>query len=61
MPCATEFRQCLAQIDRATLPEFALHLVVDNRSTHATEAIRDFLAAHPELNGVVDPKIWTVG
>ena len=44
---ATEFRQFLAQIDRATPPELALHLIVDNSSTHTTEAIRDFLAAHP--------------
>ena len=37
---ATEFRQFLAQIDRATPPELALHLIVDNSSTHTTEAIR---------------------
>ena len=29
---ATEFRQFLAQIDRATPPELALHLIVDNSS-----------------------------
>ena len=37
---ATEFRQFLAQIDRATPPELALHLIVDNSSTHTTAAIR---------------------
>ena len=47
---ATEFRQFLAQIDRATPPELALHLIVDNSSTHTTEAIRDFLAAHPRFH-----------
>ena len=46
---ATEFRQFLAQIDRATPPELALHLIVDN-SSHTTEAIRDFLAAHPRFH-----------
>ena len=44
---ATEFRQFLAQIQRATPPDVALHLIVDNSSRHTTEAIRDFLAAHP--------------
>ena len=43
---ATEFRQFLAQIQRATPPDLALHLIVDNSSRHTTEAIRDFLAAH---------------
>ena len=47
---ATEFRQFLAQIDRATPPDIELHLVVDNSSTHMTEAIRDFLAAHPRFH-----------
>jgi len=47
---AKEFRQFLAQIDRATPPELALHLIVDNSSTHTTEAIRDFLAAHPRFH-----------
>ena len=47
---ATEFRQFLPQIDRATPPDVALHLIVDNSSTHTTEAIRDFLAAHPRFH-----------
>ncbi len=47
---ATEFRQFLAQIDRATPPDRALHLIVDNSSTHTTAAIRDFLAAHPRFH-----------
>ena len=47
---ATEFRQFLAQIDRATPPDLALHLIVDNSSTHTTAAIRDFLAAHPRFH-----------
>ena len=47
---ATEFRQFLAQIQRATPPDLALHLIVDNSSRHTTEAIRDFLAAHPRFH-----------
>ena len=47
---ATEFRQFLAQIDRATPSDLALHLIVDNSSTHTTEVIRDFLAAHPRFH-----------
>ena len=33
---ATELRQFLAQIDRATPPDLSLHLIVDNSSTHTT-------------------------
>ena len=44
---ATEFHRFLAQIDRATPPDLALHPIVDDTSTHSTEAILDFLAAHP--------------
>ena len=47
---ATEFRQFLAQIDRATPADLELHLIVDNSSTHTTQAIRDFLAAHPRFH-----------
>ena len=47
---AREFRQFLAPIDRATPSELALHLIVDNSSTHTTDAIRDFLAAHPRFH-----------
>ena len=31
-------------------PELALDLIIDNSSTHTTEAIRDFLAAHPRFH-----------
>ena len=31
-------------------PELALHLIVDNSSTHTTEAIRDFLTTHPRFD-----------
>ena len=47
---AVEFRQFLAQIDRATPRDLALHLIVDNSSTHTTDAIQDFLTAHPRFH-----------
>ena len=47
---ATEFRQFLAQIDRTTPADLELHLIVDNSSTHTTQAIRDFLDAHPRFH-----------
>ena len=46
---ATELRQFVAQIDRAPPPELALQLIVDNSSTHITEAIQDFQAVHPRF------------
>ena len=46
----SEFRLFLAQIDRVTPPELALHLIVENSGTHTTEAVRDFLAAHPRFH-----------
>ncbi len=52
---ATEFRLFLAQIDRATPADLELHLIVDNSSTHTTQAIRDFLAAHPRVHLHVTP------
>ena len=52
---ATEFRQFLAQIDRATPADLELHLIVDNSSTHTTEAIRTFLDAHPRVHLHVTP------
>ena len=47
---ATASRRFLAQIDRATPPDLALHPIVDNSSTQTTEAIRDFLVAHPRFH-----------
>ena len=47
---ATEFWQFLAQFDRATPSDSALHLIVDNSSTHTTQAIRAFLAVHPRFH-----------
>lgn len=46
---AKEFRRFLGQIDRATPPDLDLHLILDNSSTHTTEAIQDFLDTHPRF------------
>jgi transposase len=46
---AIEFKQFLATIDRQVPDELAVHLVLDNSSTHKTPAIRNWLAAHPRF------------
>jgi transposase len=46
---AIEFKQFLATLDREVPPEFAVHLVLDNSSTHKTPAIGRWLVAHPRF------------
>jgi transposase len=46
---AIEFKQFLQTIDRAIPAELAVHLVLDNSSTHKTPAIQRWLAAHPRF------------
>src|SRR3954471_10865165 len=46
---AIEFKQFLATIDREVPDELAVHLVLDNSSTHKTPAIQRWLAAHPRF------------
>ena len=46
---AVEFTQFLARIDAAVPPGLAVHLVLDNSSTHKTPAIRRWLVAHPRF------------
>jgi transposase len=46
---AIEFKQFLQTIDREVPDELAVHLVLDNSSTHKTPAIRSWLAAHPRF------------
>lgn len=41
-----EFLAFLKLIDRCTPRRFALHLIVDNSSTHSTPAVREWLAGH---------------
>jgi transposase len=46
---AIEFRKFLAAIDREVPDDLAVHVVLDNASTHKTPAIRRWLAAHPRF------------
>jgi transposase len=46
---AIEFKQFLSTIDREVPDEFAVHLVLDNSSTHKTPAIQNWLTAHPRF------------
>ena len=45
-----EFLAFLRLIDRSTSKRFALHLIVDNSSTHTTPAVKKWLAAHPRFH-----------
>ncbi len=44
-----DFLRFLTRLDRA-FPTGELHIVLDNSSTHAVPAVREFLAAHPRLH-----------
>ena len=46
---AIEFKKFLQTIDREVPAELAVHLVLDNSSTHKTPAIQKWLAAHPRF------------
>jgi transposase len=46
---AIEFKKFLQTIDREVPAELAVHLVLDNSSTHKTPAIQRWLAAHPRF------------
>ena len=46
---AIEFKKFLQTIDREVPDDLAVHLVLDNSSTHKTPAIRNWLAAHPRF------------
>lgn len=45
-----EFIDFLRQIDRSTPDDLDLHLILDNSSTHKTEAVSEFLEAHPRFH-----------
>ena len=47
---AKEFLDFLRQIERSTPPELNLHLILDNSSTHKTDAIHSFLENHPRFH-----------
>jgi transposase len=46
---AIEFKKFLQTINREVPDHLAVHLVLDNSSTHKTPAIRNWLAAHPRF------------
>jgi transposase len=46
---AIEFKQFLQTLDREVPAHLAVHLVLDNSSTHKTPAIQRWLAAHPRF------------
>src|SRR3954462_1583308 len=46
---AIEFKQFLQTIDREVPADLAVHVVLDNSSTHKTPAIGRWLAAHPRF------------
>jgi transposase len=46
---AIEFKKFLRVIDREVPDELAVHVVLDNSSTHKTPAIQKWLAAHPRF------------
>ena len=45
-----EFIRFLAKVDRETPPELALHLIVDNSSTHKSPPVKRWLKRHPRVH-----------
>jgi len=46
---AIEFKKFLATVDREVPADLAVHVVLDNASTHKTPAIKNWLVAHPRF------------
>jgi transposase len=46
---AKEFLDFLRQVERSTPKELALHLILDNSSTHKTPEVTKWLAKHPRI------------
>jgi len=46
---AKEFLDFLRQIERSTAKELALHIILDNSSTHKTAEVQKWLAGHPRI------------
>jgi len=46
---AVEFKKFLQTIDREVPADLAVHLVLDNASTHKTPAVKKWLLAHPRF------------
>jgi transposase len=47
---AAEFLGFLEQIERSVPKKLALHLILDNSSTHSTAEVKAFLALHPRIH-----------
>ena len=47
---AKEFLDFLRQIERSTPKDLALHLILDNSSTHKTAKVREWIEAHPRFH-----------
>jgi transposase len=47
---AIEFKKFLAKIDREVPDDLAIHVVMDNVSTHKTPAVKRWLLAHPRFH-----------
>lgn len=46
---AKEFLQFLRQVDRQVPGSLDLHIILDNSSTHKTEAVQQFVSEHPRF------------
>ena len=46
---AIEFKKFLQRIDQEVPAEYAVHVVLDNASTHKTPAVKKWLLAHPRF------------
>jgi transposase len=53
---SAHFIDFLAEIDRAVPPELAIHLVLDNGSSHVSKQTKGWLVAHPRFHAHYTPK-----
>jgi transposase len=53
---STTFTDFLTMIDRHVDPELTIHLVMDNGSSHTSNATKTWLAAHPRIQPHYTPK-----
>jgi transposase len=50
------FIRFLVHLDQCTPPHLRIHLIMDNGSSHASKATRDWIAAHPRFAATYTPK-----
>ena len=58
---AIEFKQFLEMIDQSVPADLAVHVVLDNSSTHKTPAIQRWLVRHPRFELHFTPTSSSVG